>query len=65
MTTNVNWTITDRNVGVNYDGQTHIVPRTDALADRLIKALKEGKLSEIPALVDAAKRILFQGKLPC
>jgi hypothetical protein len=62
MTTNVNWTITDRNVGVNYDGQTHIVPRTDALADRLIKALKEGKLSEIPALVDAAKRIEVYSK---
>lgn len=53
----VNWTITDRNVSVNYDGQTHIVPRTDALADRLIKAVRENKLSEIPALVSAAKRI--------
>jgi hypothetical protein len=62
MNTKVNWTITDRNVGVNYDGQTHIVPRTDALADRLIKAVKEGKLSEIPALVDAAKRIEVYSK---
>ena len=53
----VNWTITDRNVSVNYDGQTHIVPRTDALADRLIKAVRENKLSEIPTLVSAAKRI--------
>jgi hypothetical protein len=53
----VNWTITDRNVSVNYDGQTHIVPRTDALADRLIKAVRENRVSEIPALVSAAKRI--------
>lgn len=57
MVKKVNWTITDRNVSVNYDGQTHIVPRADALADRLIKAVRENKLNEIPALVDAAKRI--------
>ena len=57
MTRRVNWTISENNVSVNYDGQTHIVPRTDALADRLIKAVKENRLQEIPALVDAAKRI--------
>lgn len=62
MTKKVNWTITDNNVSVNYDGQTHIVPRTDALADRLIKAVKENKLGEIPALVDAAKRIEVYSK---
>jgi hypothetical protein len=57
MSKKVNWLITDQNITVNYDGQTHIVPRTDALADRLIKALKEQKLDEIPNLVSAAKRI--------
>src|SRR5579885_1445432 len=57
MSKKVNWTITDNNVTVNYDGQTHIVKRGDALADRLIKAIKEGRNSEIPALVDSAKRI--------
>lgn len=57
MTKRVNWAITENNVSVNYDGETHIVPRTDALADRLIKAVKEGKLQEIPSLVSAAKRI--------
>jgi hypothetical protein len=62
MSKRVNWAITDNNVSVNYDGQTHIVPRTDALADRLIKAVKEGKLGEIPALVDAAKRIEVYSK---
>ena len=62
MIKRVNWTITDRNVSVNYDGQTHIVPRSDALADRLIKAVKEGKLSEIPALVDTATRIEVYSK---
>lgn len=55
--TKVNWTITDRNVSVNWEGQSHIVPRTDALADRLIEAVKEGRLSEIPDLVSAAKRV--------
>jgi len=53
----VNWLITDHNITVNYDGQTHIVPRTDGLADRLIKAVKEQKLDEIPNLVSTAKRI--------
>lgn len=57
MSKRVNWTITENNVSVNYDGETHIVPRSDALADRLIKAVKENKLQEIPALVSAAKRI--------
>jgi hypothetical protein len=53
----VSWLITDNNITVNYDGQTHIVARTDALADHLIKAVKEKKLDEIPNLVSTAKRI--------
>ena len=53
----VNWLITDQNITVNYDGQTHIIARTDGLADRLIKAVKENNLDEIPNLVSAAKRI--------
>jgi len=57
MSTRVNWTISENNISVNYDGETHIVPRTDALGERLIKAVKENKLQEIPALVSAAKRI--------
>jgi hypothetical protein len=51
------WSITDQNVVVNYNGETHIVRRSDALADRLIKALKEGREREIPGLVSTAKRI--------
>lgn len=57
MSKKVNWMITDQNITVNYDGQTHIVSRTDALADRLIKAVKEQQLDEIPNLVSASKRI--------
>lgn len=53
----VSWLITDQNVTVNYEGETHIVKRSDALADRLIKAVKENRLNEIPSLVSAAKRI--------
>jgi len=55
--TKVNWLITPDNITVNYEGQTHIVARTDALADRLIKAIKEKNMDEIPKLVSAAKRI--------
>lgn len=57
MSHTVRWLITDQNVTVNYDGETHIVKRSDALANRLIKAVKEGKMDEIPVLVSAAKRI--------
>jgi len=53
----VSWLITDSNITVNYDGQTHIVPRTDSLAEKLILAIKEKKLDDIPNLVSAAKRI--------
>jgi len=53
----VSFLITDNNITVNYDGETHIVRRADVLSDRLIKALKENKLSEIPQLISTAKRI--------
>jgi hypothetical protein len=49
--------ITDRSVVVNYDNQTHIVLRTDPLADRLIDALRNDKLDLIPELVSASKRV--------
>lgn len=49
--------ITDQYVTVNYNGQTHMVRRTEALADKLIKALREGKESEIPGLITVSKRI--------
>lgn len=51
------WQITENNVVVNYDGQTHIVARTDALAEKLILALKEGRADDIPNLISTAKRI--------
>lgn len=53
----INWLITDHNITVNFEGQTHIVPRSDALANQLIDAVKNNKLSEIPKLVSAAKRV--------
>lgn len=54
---NVSWLITDHNITVNYQGQTHIVSRNDALANKLISAIKEGRNDEIPMLMDAAIRI--------
>lgn len=53
----VNWLITDHNITVNYDGQTHIVSRTDALANKLIEAIKKDEKDQIPNLVSASKRI--------
>lgn len=57
MTTKISYAITDNNVTVNYEGQTHIVARTDSLADKLIAALREGRKDEIPALVNKSKQI--------
>lgn len=50
--------ITEQNITVNYEGQTHTVKRTDPLADQLIAAIKEGRDEDIPDLVSAAKRIV-------
>ena len=58
----VNYIITDNNITVNYDGQTHIVSRKDALAERLITAVREQRLEEIPDLVSAARRVEAFGK---
>lgn len=53
----VSWLISDNTVTVNYDGQTHMLARTDAHANLLIKALKERDFDSIPTLISAAKRI--------
>jgi hypothetical protein len=62
MSLKVNWFITDQNVTVNYKGQTHIVKRSDALADQLIRAIKEGRFEEVPNLVSVAKEMEHKSK---
>lgn len=57
MSKEIAWIITDNNITVRYDHQTHIIARTDTLANKLIDALKNNKLDSIPDLVSAAKRI--------
>jgi hypothetical protein len=57
MSKRVSYIITDNNITVNYDGQTHIVPRKDSLADRLIDAIRNKNLDEIPRLVSVSKRV--------
>jgi len=49
--------ITDQNITVNYDGQTHIISRGDKLADQLIEALRNGEKDKIPSLISAKMRI--------
>lgn len=51
------YTITDKYVVVNFDGKSHYVPRTEALADKLIAALRDGREDEIPSMIEVAKRI--------
>jgi len=62
MSKRVSYIITDSNITVNYDGQTHIVPRKDSLAARLIEAIRNKNLDEIPRLVSVAKRVVEFGQ---
>ena len=69
MSTNVRVSaiITDTNITVNYNGETHIVSRQGdlksvALADGLIQALKQKAYDRIPNLVSAAMRVEAYGK---
>ena len=58
MTNNrVSWLISDNTITVNYDGQIHMLQRSDAYAPKLIQALKDKNFDEVPNLVSAAKRI--------
>ena len=50
----INWLISDNTITVNYDGQTHMVNRSDGHADKLIEAIKSGDYDSVPAIVDAA-----------
>lgn len=49
--------ITDSNITVHFNGETHIVARGSTYADKLISALKEGRDEEVPGLVSAKSRI--------
>jgi CO dehydrogenase/acetyl-CoA synthase beta subunit len=62
MSKRVNWFITDQNVTVNYDGETHIVKRSDTLATDLIRAIKEGRMDDVPNLVSIAASMQNQSK---
>jgi hypothetical protein len=53
----ISFVLTDNNITCNYAGETHIVKRSDPLADKLIAALRENRLKDIPSLVSAAKRL--------
>ena len=58
----LNFIITDNNITVNYDGQTHIVKRTDPLANDLILAIKEDRTQDIPNLVSVAQAMENKSK---
>jgi hypothetical protein len=62
MSKRVNWFITDQNVTVNYQGQTHIVKRSDPLAADLIRAIKENRMDDVPNLVSVAQAMEVKSK---
>jgi hypothetical protein len=57
MQTEVNWIISNQNVVVNYDGQTHIISRRETLASELIDVLKSKDYEKVEGLIDRAKRL--------
>jgi hypothetical protein len=57
MSKEVSWLVTNENVTVRWEGQSHIVSRGTPLADDLIAALKDGRKDEIPELISVASRI--------
>ena len=62
MSKRVNWFITDQNVTVNYQGQTHIVKRSDPLAADLIQAIKDKRMDDVPHLVSVAQAMEVKSK---
>lgn len=57
MPTKVNWIKTDQNITVNYDNETHTLSLDDALAPKLLDALRAREYDKIPSLVSRAKQI--------
>ena len=57
MSKKISWVITDHNITVNFDGQTHIVSKTGKAYPELIKALKENRIEDLPNLVSIPKKI--------
>ncbi len=54
---NFAWAITDNNVTVRFDNETHIIKRSDSLANQLIEAIKNKDFDKIPNLVSISKRL--------
>ena len=57
MPNRVNWIKTDQNITVNYDNETHTLSLDDALAPKLLDALRAREYDKIPMLVSKAKQI--------
>jgi hypothetical protein len=58
----VNWNVTSSNITVNYNGETHILPRDAAGADKLLAAIKAKDWDAIPGLVSLAKQVTAYAK---
>jgi hypothetical protein len=54
----INWIITESNITVNYNGQTHIIDRvTSDCAEKVLEAIKNEQFDDIPKLVSIADRM--------
>jgi hypothetical protein len=53
----INSIITPENIIVNYNGQTHMVSRSDEVAEKILLALKEKRNDDIPNLISVHEKI--------
>lgn len=53
----VGYIISEQNITVNYNGETHIISRDNKVAPKIIECLKSKDYSNLEALVDASKQI--------
>lgn len=53
----VNYLITEQNITVNYNGETHTISRAEDGAEALIEAIRAKNFDDIPSLVSKAKTI--------
>jgi len=61
----VNYVITDEDITLNFNNQTHIIPRNSKTGEQVIAALKSGNKDLIPDLVDQERKVANFSKGNC
>jgi hypothetical protein len=60
---NINWMINDRDIIVNYCGQTHTVSKTHSMSNYLINTIKTNDLEKIPEIISFIENLYIPKEL--